>query len=283
MDIAIATCAAFPQLSSWDRGVIDALRDLGVEAAPLIWSDPSAPWERAKCVVVQSTWDSHLRPAEFLAWAERVESVTQLHNCSRVLKWNLHKRYLCELQARGVRITPTVWLERGTTVELGTLMRERDWARVVIKPAVSAGANETYVIDERDAEAGQEQVQRLAQVHDLMIQPYLKAFESEGERAYIFFNGVFSHAVHRPPTLKSAARAFQEERAFIPADPAELDFAHEVITALDAPPLYARVDVATNNDTVVRLQELELVEPSLFTSLAPGASARFARAILAHL
>lgn len=283
MDIAIATCAAFPQLSSWDRGVIDALRDLGVEAAPLIWSDPSAPWERAKCAVVQSTWDSHLRPAEFLAWAERVESVTQLHNCSRVLKWNLHKRYLCELQARGVRITPTVWLERGTTVELGTLMRERDWARVVIKPAVSAGANETYVIDERDAEAGQEQVQRLAQAHDLMIQPYLKAFESEGERAYIFFNGVFSHAVHRPPTLKSAARAFQEERAFIPADPAELDFAHEVIAALDAPPLYARVDVATNNDTIVRLQELELVEPSLFTSLAPGASARFARAILTHL
>jgi hypothetical protein len=283
MDVAIATCADFPQLSSWDRGIVDALREIGVEAAPLIWSDPFAAWERAKCVVVQSTWDSHLRPAEFLAWTERVEAATQLRNPARVLKWNLHKRYLRELEARGVRITPTAWLERGTTVDLAAMMREREWTRVVIKPAVSAGANETHVIDEREAHVGQAHVQRLVQAHDLMIQPYLKAFESEGERAYIFFNGEFSHAVQRPPTLKSAARAFREERAFDPADRAELDFAHEVIAALDVPPLYARVDVATNNDGIVRLQELELVEPSLFTSLAPGASARFARAILAHL
>lgn len=283
MDVAIATCAAFPQLSSWDRGVVDALREVGVTAAPLIWNDPSAAWEQVKCVVVQSTWDSHLRSAEFLAWTERVESVTRLRNPARVLKWNLHKRYLRELEAKGVRITPTAWLERGSTVDLAAMMRERGWTRVVIKPAVSAGANETHIIDARAALVGQAHVQRLSQHHDLMIQPYLQAFESEGERAYIFFNGEFSHAVQRPPTLKSAVRAFQEDVAFDPTDRAELDFAHEVIAALDAPPLYARVDVATNNDAVVRLQELELIEPSLFTSLAPGSSARFARAILAHL
>lgn len=283
MDVAIATCAAFPQLSSWDRGVVDALREVGVTAAPLIWNDPSAAWEQVKCVVVQSTWDSHLRSAEFLAWTERVESVTRLRNPARVLKWNLHKRYLRELEAKGVRITPTAWLERGSTVDLAAMMRERGWTRVVIKPAVSAGANETHIIDARAALVGQAHVQRLSQHHDLMIQPYLQAFESEGERAYIFFNGEFSHAVQRPPTLKSAVRAFQEDAAFDPTDRAELDFAHEVIAALDAPPLYARVDVATNNDAVVRLQELELIEPSLFTSLAPGSSARFARAILAHL
>lgn len=283
MDVAIATCAAFPQLSSWDRGVVDALREVGVTAAPLIWNDPSAAWEQVKCVVVQSTWDSHLRSAEFLAWTERVESVTRLRNPARVLKWNLHKRYLRELEAKGVRITPTAWLERGSTVDLAAMMRERGWTRVVIKPAVSAGANETHIIDAREALVGQAHVQRLSQHHDLMIQPYLQAFESEGERAYIFFNGEFSHAVQRPPTLKSAVRAFQEDAAFDPTDRAELDFAHEVIAALDAPPLYARVDVATNNDAVVRLQELELIEPSLFTSLAPGSSARFARAILAHL
>jgi hypothetical protein len=44
-------------------------------------------------------------------------------------------------------------------------------------------------------------------------------------------------------------------------------------------PLYARVDVATNNDGIPRLQEIELVEPCLFTSLVPGSAARFARAM----
>lgn len=283
MHVAMATCAAFPELGPFDRGVIDALRELGVDAAPLIWTDSSAPWERAKCVVVQSTWDSHLRPAEFLAWADRVDAVTQLHNPARVLRWNLHKRYLRELEAKGVRVTPTFWLGKGGSVDLNALMRERDWTRIVIKPAVSAGADETHVVDELSIEAGQAAVDRLAPLHDLMIQPYLKAFESEGERAYIYFDGELSHAVHRPPTLQSAARRFNESHAFEPTDGAELELAHSVIDALEKRLLYARVDVATGNDGVVRLQELELVEPCLFTSLAPGAAARFARAIAARL
>lgn len=283
MDVAIATCEDFPQLSPWDGGVIDALRELGIQAAPLIWTDATVEWGRAKCVVVQSTWDSHLRPAEFLAWADRVESAAPLHNPSGLLRWNLHKSYLRELEQKGVRVTPTFWLNKGGAMDLAKVMNEREWARVVIKPAVSAGANETHVIDAKSIEAGQAHVDRLAPLHDLMIQPYLEAFETEGERAYIYFNGEFSHAVHRPPTLKSAARKFDEAYAFEPNDRGELEFAHEVVAALDSPPLYARVDVATNNDGVVRLQELELVEPCLFTSLAPGATARLAHAIAARL
>jgi hypothetical protein len=283
MHIALATSADYPNLADWDRGVVDALRALGVVANPAIWTDATFDWSSVACAIVQSTWDSHLRPTEFLEWAERVERVTTLHNPASLLRWSMHKHYLRELAQRGVAITPTAWVARDTRARLLDLMQSRDWSRVVIKPTISAGANETHIVDASRIADGQAHLDRLTAQYDVMVQPYLESFESEGERAYIFFNGALSHAVHRPPTLKSAARSFDAAYAFEPTSGAELDLAHDVVAALDAVPLYARVDVATNNDGAVRLQELELIEPCLFTSLAPGAADRFARAILARL
>ena len=282
MEIALATSADFPDLGPHDRALVGTLAELGLIARPLIWSDPEAPWNHAKLAVIQSTWDSHFHPAEFLAWADRVAGNVPLHNPAPFVRWNLHKGYLRDLAAKGVSVTPTVWLARGATLELAPLLRERGWQRAVLKPAVSAGANETHVINGLD-ETAQSTLDRLSATHDVMIQPYLNAFESEGERSYIFFDSILSHAVHRPPTLKSAVRSYSEPSVFVPQDRAELDLAHSVIAAIDSKLVYARVDVATNNDGVVRLQEVELVEPSLFTSLAPGSVQKLARTIAARL
>jgi hypothetical protein len=123
---------------------------------------------------------------------------------------------------------------------------------------------------------------RLCAQQEIMVQPYLFAFETEGERSYIFFDGVFSHSVRRPPTLRTAERSFAEPHTIEPVEH-ELQLAKQVFEQLDDTPLYARVDVATNNDSIVRLQELELVEPCLFTDLSPGAQTRYAEAIAARL
>lgn len=283
MDIAIATCAAFPELGPYDRGVVDALRHIGLKAEPVVWTDPAARWRAAKLVVVQSTWDSHLLPDAFLDWADCVEEVAPLHNPARLMRWNLHKRYLRELEANGVPVTPTVWLNRGETIDLGGLMRDRGWYRAVVKPAVSASANETHVAELGDTSLVQSHIERLSATNDLMIQPYLDAFETEGERSFVFIDGKFSHAVHRPPTLQSAARRFDEPCAFLPESPDELRLAERAIAAVGERLLYARVDVATNNDGAVRLQEVELVEPCLFTALSPGAAERMAHAIAARI
>ncbi|MGQ0505866.1 MAG: hypothetical protein ACT4TC_11170 [Myxococcaceae bacterium] len=47
--------------------------------------------------------------------------------------------------------------------------------------------------------------------------------------------------------------------------------------------LYARVDLATDNEGKSRLQEVELVEPSLFLSLDPAAPLTLAKAIARRL
>ncbi len=282
IDIAIATCSNHPDLGFHDRGVISELAALGVRATPLVWTVADASYDRFSAVVVQSTWDSHLDPLTFMTWARRVQARTVLFNPVDMIEWNLDKRYLQELERKGIPITPTLWVTSGSSIDLRREVTERGWTRFVIKPVVSAGATETHIFDLAAMDLAQTTLDRLTARVDLMVQPYLLAFETEGERSYVFFDGVFSHAVRRPPTLKSAARGFEDSHAMEPIG-AELELSRQVLANLSETPVYARVDLATNNDGVARLQELELIEPCLFTSLSPGAQRRYARAIAARV
>jgi len=282
LDVAIVTYAGLPQLDAYDSPILSALTALGLDARPCIWDDPAMDWRTAKVAVIRTTWDSHLRREAFVAWASKVGKLTRLYNPPEVLRWNTHKAYLRELEARGIPFTPTVWVPQGSTVALDAVLRERGWDTVVLKPVVSAGALKTYRFHRSELEAAQACLDTLAAEAELMVQPYLTAFETEGERAYLFFDGAFSHAVRRPPGLKDSPRSFQAPHLFEPV-PEELRLAEDVLAAVGQPLLYARVDVATDNEGRTRLQELEATEPSLFLSLDPAAPTRLAQAIARKL
>ncbi|WP_338870824.1 hypothetical protein [Myxococcus stipitatus] len=283
MDVAILTYSGMPQLDAYEAPLLPALAELGVDARPVIWDDPAVDFRDVRAAVVRTVWDSHLRRDTFVAWAEKVGRLTKLYNSSDVLRWNTHKLYLRELEEKGVPVTPTVWVERGGSIDLEALTRSRGWDTLVLKPAVSAGALKTYIIPRAEVSAARSLVAEVTASCELMVQPYLTAFETEGERSYIFFDGAFSHAVRRPPTLQSAPRGFAKPVVFTPDAGGELKLAEQVLEAIGRPLLYARVDVATDNAGVTRLQEVEVTEPSLFLSLDPEAPRRLARAIAAKL
>src|SRR5688500_13119163 len=100
MDVALATCADLPSLDPYDRPLLSALADLGLDARAISWDDPTVDWASVRVVAVRTTWDSHLRPDAFLAWADAVGGVTRLHNPAPLLRWNMHKTYLRELEAK---------------------------------------------------------------------------------------------------------------------------------------------------------------------------------------
>lgn len=283
MDIAIATSAEHRDLAEDDRSLLAAFAARGLDARPVVWNDPSVSWRSARAVVIRSTWDSHLHADAFRAWAEAVDATVTLHNPARLVAWNLHKGYLRELADRGIAITPTRWSDRGDTPDLERVLRETGWPRLVVKPAISAGATGTHIVDHDNAAELQPIVDALSSEHDLMLQPYLSTFEVEGERSYVYIDGRLSHAVRRPPTLTTTRRGFEEPQAIETPDPKELAIADAVAAALPEGWLYARVDVATDDDGLTRLQEVELIEPSLFLGLAPGATERLADAVLARL
>lgn len=285
--ILFATYAARPELTDDDQLFAGALERRGVRVRAAAWDDPATAWSSAAAVVIRSTWDYHLRHAEFLDWVDRVAASTTLHNDGRIVRWNSHKRYLDELAKRQIRVIDTVFADAGSRLDIDLIARAHGWADVVVKPAVSASAHETrrFVAEERDQ--AQAHLERLLASRDVMVQPYLTALAERGELSLLYARGRFSHAVRRRSALVDAG-SMPKSAATAASDTARR-FAYRVLAAAsDAAGiephdlLYARVDLAETGADSYQLLELELVEPSLFLLHAPDAAEHFADALVSR-
>jgi hypothetical protein len=286
--VALVTCAEFADLWDDDFPLRDALRERGVTVDAVRWDDPAADWARYDLVVIRSPWDYMSRRDEFVAWAWRVP---RLLNPADIVEWNTDKRYLHELAAAGLPVTPTTYIApRGSWAAPA----DGEW---VIKPTVSAASKDTrrYRLPEQRALA-EDHVRRLgAAGRTAMIQPYLAAVDTYGETAILCFPDAtgeltFSHAIRKGPMLNGpdgvAPGPADEEISPRTPTPAELSVANRILEAIPGGAkrlLYARVDLIPGPDGEPLLAELELTEPTLFLRSDPASAARLATAILGRL
>jgi glutathione synthase/RimK-type ligase-like ATP-grasp enzyme len=276
--IALATCAELPRLGGDEPLLLDALRDRGATAEPVVWDDPAVEWDAYALVVVRSTWDYTPRREQFVAWAQ---SVPRLLNAAEVIRWNTDKCYLAEVP----------WAVETTFVTPG-LAWEPTAGEYVIKPTISAGSRDTarYGPGE-EARAEAHVAQLLSAGRTVMVQPYLTAVDEHGETALVFFGGEYSHTIRKGQMLRRGQTPtdglYLEEdiRARRP-DSAERTAAEEILDSLPWPRrelLYARVDLIPGPDGAPRLVELELTEPSLFLSYQDGAADQLSERVLERL
>ena len=282
--VALITCSSIRELTDDDRPLIGELLGLGVGAEPVIWDDPSVDWSGFDLALIRSTWDYHLSPTAFASWLTRLETLgVVLWNPVSVVRANSDKSYLKSLEAAGVSVVPTCWIDRGAAVTLDDILASRGWTNAVVKPVVSAGAFRTSRVKRGDA-AGQKALDEVLSHSGAMIQPYLAEIAAEGEWSFVFLGGEFSHAVLKTP--RAGDFRVQEEHgghAVLREPPSELlAQAREAAIAGPRPWLYARVDGVRRGRELV-LVELELIEPSLYLAYAPGAARRLAQAIKARL
>ncbi|HEY7095470.1 MAG TPA: hypothetical protein VH437_02020 [Terriglobales bacterium] len=277
--IALATSAAYPSLTDDDRTLIPALRPLGIEAEPAIWSDSARDWSVFDCVVLRSCWDYHLRLTEFLRWLAGLEVIgIPVLNPPPLLRWNSDKVYLRNLEQRGISVIPTIW--PNSQFCLATAMRELGWQQAVVKPRVSATAYKTSLVSLSDIAEAQRALDDLQASSGALVQKFMLEIRSEGEWSLVFFAGEFSHAVIKTPK----AGDFRVQHDFggletpAVAPDGVVQDAKQVVQAIDTTPLYARVDGVTTHGRL-QLMELELIEPALFLKSSLGAAARFAAAI----
>ena len=202
-----------------------------------------------------------------------------------VIRWNVDKRYLAELERAGVPTVPTRVLEAGEAFQ-------PPGGRFVVKPVVSAGGRRSAAYEASDAPAARAHVAHLqAQGHRVMIQPYLAGVDDRGETALLYLNGGYSHAVRKAALLADGRPPgeelyLEETIEATKATPAERHVAARALAAVPLPAsnlLYARVDLVPGRDGEPLLLELELIEPSLYLSYAPGAVARLADGIATRL
>lgn len=267
-----------------------ALRERGYEVVDPAW-DADFEWSSCAAVLLRCTWDYHTRCGAFVAWCERTDRVTRLFHGPHIVRWNVDKRYLAQLAARGVPIAPTLWIDgRQVREPIGPIDERAIRAalsgaqRGFLKPVIGANASDTlrFACDDAGFARALEHLRKTPGA--FMLQPYLDAVERVGELSIITVDGAPAHGIRKVPA--AGDYRVQEDwgardEPWQP-DPAALALAECALEAaasiLGERLLYGRVDLLQSDAGYV-LNELELVEPALFFRHSHATAERLAAAL----
>ncbi len=264
-----------------DQLLQSALERHGISSVRIDWASPDVDWSQFRCAVFRTTWDYFERQAEFTAWLNRIRSQTRLCNDAALIDWNMDKHYLADLEAKGIPIVPSQFIERGSTVTLHELLEDSGWDEAVLKPCISGAARHTYRLNRETAAPLEPVVRQLLTDESLILQPLQQSVLRDGEDTLMFFNGCVTHAVRKVP--KPGDFRVQDDYGGTasphqPSD-AQIEFAQRVLAACQPAPAYGRVDLVRDNHGNLAVMELELIEPELWLRNHPPAATAFADAI----
>ena len=238
------------------------------------------PVPRGANVVIRSTWDYVDSPARFASWLDHLDAQgARVFNSTSVLRWNMHKRYLIELDRAGVPTVPTELVASGTPADLNKIMACRGWADVVVKPAVGGTARHAIHLGRTGEAQCRRQMTELLRREDVIIQPYIPTVTTYGELSVVAIAGVPQLAVKKTAARRGAETDFggRAERT----EPTEelTTLARAALHRVPAPTAYARIDALRSTSGELQIIELELVEPELFFRLEPTVAHSLARHI----
>ncbi|MBW7946205.1 MAG: hypothetical protein H3C60_07135 [Sphingomonadaceae bacterium] len=195
-----------------------------------------------------------------------------------LMRWNTDKRYLFDLEAKGVPVIPTAFVPALSDTDL-TEARARFGDTVIVKPPISGGADGTYRLAPGDP------VPADAHGKPMLIQPLMAAIATEGEYSLFYFGGRFSHAILKVPSAGDfrVQEQYGGREITVDAPAGARAVAEAALGAAPGDALYARIDMVRGADGGLRLMELELIEPDLFLSHAADGGSLFAEALRARL
>jgi glutathione synthase/RimK-type ligase-like ATP-grasp enzyme len=281
--LALITWSGLPRGAESERLMLPHLAAAGVETEIADWRSTDLDFSKFDLIVLRSCWDYHLRVAEFIDWLQRVAQATPVLNAVDTVLWNYNKFYLREVEALGIEIAPTIFVNHVEALgaEQATI---RSWQKIVVKPAISASAHNTRLMDGAPWSAEHELVRIMN--GPFLVQQFIPEIQDHGEISFVYIDGEYSHAALKRPAVGDF-RVQQEHggsmELFHP-DSFLLAQANEIVAkvAQVRESLYCRIDTVARDGRLV-LMELELIEPELFLGLAEGAAEIFAKAIVKRM
>jgi glutathione synthase/RimK-type ligase-like ATP-grasp enzyme len=182
-----------------DEMVLKALKERGHDASLEIWTDASVNWKAFDLLLIKSPWDYFNRIGEWYAWLDKIELLgVKTLNPVSVLRWNSDKKYLMEMASAGIETVNTLMLDSVEKVNT-TLFEQLETEKLVIKPKISGGAKQTFILDKAEFESRKEDLMMLVAEEDYLAQPFMPQVASDGEWSLVFFGGKFSHALIKKP------------------------------------------------------------------------------------
>lgn len=206
---------------------------------------------------VRTTWNYKEKPDAFAAFLARAALCAPVVNDPRTIFWNMNKRYLGEMEARGLPMIPSAFVDAPCTTidDLRTTLGTRE---IVLKPLYGGGG-----FDMRRVAAADDGAQVVADTH--FAQPFVPGILDEGELSFVFVEREFSHALRKRPAdgnyLIHTHHGGRNEVYHPSTD--EIDACRAFLDAAPMPALAARIDVVPHEGALL-LMEFEAIEAHLF-------------------
>jgi glutathione synthase/RimK-type ligase-like ATP-grasp enzyme len=265
--------------------------DADLSFAPMVergWEVEMVPWRSNvdwsdyDLVYICTPWDYQNDVAGFLDVLETIEdSSARLVNSLDLVRWNLEKTYLRDLEVRGADIVPSRFFDNFDEKRVVACFDAYCTDTIVLKPVVGANSDNIFVLTRPVPDEVINELRHVFANRPFFVQPFIDSVRSEGEYSLFFFSGEYSHAILKKP--KQGDFRSQEEHGAdilsVEAPAALVEIARQVLGVVNPQPVYVRADFLRGTGERFLLVELELIEPALYFRTDPESAIRFARAL----
>ena len=257
------------------------MAELGWQVDMVPWRS-DADWNDYDLVYICTPWDYQNDVDAFLDVLATIErSSARLCNSLQLVRWNLEKTYLQELESRGADIVPSRFFDCFDARKVEASFEAHGTGTIVLKPVVGANSDNIFVVTRPLSGDVVDELRAVFANRPFFVQPFMESVQSEGEYSLFFFGGGYSHAILKKP--KPGDFRTQEEHGAdilsVEAPEALVETARHVLGVVSPQPVYVRADFVRGKGERFLLMELELIEPALYFRTDAGSARRFARAL----
>lgn len=278
---AFLTMDSLEDFFTYDELLLDPLAEFNWEVEFVSWRAKNIDWSRFDAVIIRSPWDYQDEPNVFLEVLETIDRAdTHLENKMELVRWNISKTYLQDMQSKGIPIIPTLWPGTWKDIDNPDIFFEQlRTSEIIIKPVISANADHTYRLKKETMLNKRSELSRIFKNKPFMVQPFLKSIIEEGEFSLFYFGEQYSHAILKKPGEEDFRVQEEHGGSLHSLRPSEKlrSISDATLRHIHPLPLYSRLDFALLDDGSFALMELELIEPSLYFNLDPESPQRFAK------
>lgn len=272
--LIIATCKAYKEGNEALKKLKAKLENLHYQCELKAWQEIRVRHLAQNTLILPlAVWDYNLEYANFLHFLNELERAKiSILNPSEILKMNADKSYLKILEEANLPIIDSIIFKQNEDFNFSQI----SFQKAVIKPLVGQSGYKVRFLEQKIPTKEEFP-------HGALIQPFIESVEELGEFCFIFFGGKFNYAIHRQTQKDWRANSNYGVKIAPLKNPskAHIDLALKALKALKSSNLlYARVDLLPQKNGKALINEVELIEPSLYFDFHENALEQFIKNLL---
>jgi len=268
MILLFLTSSEMPDLLPYDQKTIKSLTEQGIDVDILDWekvvqTDPTK-LSRYRAIIIRTIWNYFKKPESFIKMLDFFkENHLPLLNPVDIVRWNMDKRYLQELQDDGIEVIPTEFIFKHHENVFQKAIN-RGWKTMVLKPMISGGSYHTFVITDQEGKRFDELIEEFYQNRPYLLQEFIPEI-TNGEISTLCYASGYSYSIKKVPQAGDYRVQFNYGGQYhvCPVDPQIQAIAQKIQGRFISTTLYQRVD-GVWRDGHFLLMEVELIEPDLY-------------------